>query len=59
MPITMKKKVKNTKKNITTKNITKKIKRKNNLRKNRYNTKKQLFDSAKIHPASIILHNQL
>ena len=55
----MKKKVKNTKKNITTKNITKKIKRKNNLRKNRYNTKKQLFDSAKIHPASIILHNQL
>jgi len=54
MPITMKKKVKNTKKNIT-----KKIKRKNNLRKNRYNTKKQLFDSAKIHPASIILHNHM
>ena len=50
MPITNKKKVKKVKKNIT---------KKNNLRKNRYNTKKQLFDSAKIHPASIILHKQL
>ena len=45
MPLTNKKRVK--------KNITKK----NKLRK-KYTTKKDMFDSAKIHPASIILHKK-
>jgi len=46
-----------TKKKRVKKNITKK----NKLRKNIYynNKNKHKFDSAKIHPASIILHKQI
>jgi hypothetical protein len=50
MPITNKKRVK---KNSTRNNSTKK----NKLRK-RHTTKKDKFDSAKIHPASLILHKK-
>ena len=46
----------NTKKYI--KHTNKKNTRKNKLRKNIYNTKKQIFDSSQVHPASIILHKK-